>query len=53
MVKIKKWITEDGDGHWKAGIEANKEFLEKFGYCHIGLDGLAKMEKEQKEKESK
>lgn len=31
--EIKKWITEDGDGNWKAGEKANKEFLTAFSGC--------------------
>lgn len=33
VLAVQDWITEDGDGHWKIGQEANREFLTKFAYC--------------------
>ncbi len=33
VLAIQAWITEHGEGHWKAGSKANQEFLNKFAYC--------------------
>lgn len=33
VLSIQAWITEQGEGHWKVGQEANQEFLNKFAYC--------------------
>ena len=33
VLAVQDWITEDGEGHWKAGQEANRQFLAKFAHC--------------------
>lgn len=33
VLAVQDWITEGGDGNWKIGQTANREFLKKFGYC--------------------
>lgn len=33
VLAVQKWITEGGEGNWKIGQEANKEFLAKFARC--------------------
>lgn len=33
VLAVQEWITQDGEGHWKLGQEANREFLMKFAYC--------------------
>lgn len=33
VLAVQDWITEDGEGHWKTGQEANRQFLTKFAHC--------------------
>lgn len=33
VLAVQDWITGDGEGHWKVGQEANREFLAKFAHC--------------------
>ncbi len=33
VISIQTWMTEHGEGHWRAGQEANQEFLAKFAHC--------------------
>lgn len=33
VLSIQTWMTEHGEGHWRAGQEANQEFLAKFAHC--------------------
>lgn len=33
VLAIQDWITEGGDGNWKIGQAANREFLTKFAHC--------------------
>lgn len=33
VLAVQEWITQDGEGRWKLGQEANREFLMKFAYC--------------------
>lgn len=33
VLAVQDWITGDGEGHWKEGQEANREFLAKFAHC--------------------
>ena len=33
VLAIQEWITEDGNGNWKLGQEANQAFLAKFAHC--------------------
>lgn len=33
VLDVQGWITEGGDGNWKTGREANREFLTKFARC--------------------
>ncbi len=33
VLAAQEWMTEGGDGSWKAGQEANQKFLEKFASC--------------------
>ena len=33
VLAVQKWVTNEGNGDWKIGQEANQEFLHKFAYC--------------------
>lgn len=33
VLAVQDWITEDGQGRWKVGQEANRQFLAKFVHC--------------------
>lgn len=33
VLDVQGWITEGGEGNWKTGREANREFLTKFARC--------------------
>ena len=33
VLAVQDWITEGGDGNWKIGQAANREFLTKFAHC--------------------
>lgn len=33
VLRVQDWITEEGDGHWKMGQEANQEFYRMFSGC--------------------
>lgn len=33
VLAVQAWITENDDGQWKLGQEANQEFLRKFAHC--------------------
>lgn len=33
VLAVQDWITEGGDGNWKTGQAANREFLVKFAHC--------------------
>lgn len=33
VLAVQAWITEGGEGNWKTGRAANREFLTKFAHC--------------------
>ncbi len=33
VLAVQEWITENGEGSWKIGQEANRQFLAKFAHC--------------------